>query len=329
MRYRKLGRTGLEVSELSLGGLFVSSVGGEYEQGRGAIRRALDLGINYIDTAPTYANSEEVLGRALEGVAAPFVLSTKLGGLPEPFEPRSPDCLRRSVENSLRLLKREAVDILMVHEPDRPRQTDWWADRQAYTGPVLDVLQELKEKGVIRFTGLGGTSAYAIVPIMATGRFDVVLTAFNYSLLWREAERAVLPMARHLGTGVIVGSPLQQGVLARRHDEEVRRAPHWMAPQRRTQLLELYALLDETGLLLPELALRWVLSNPDIACTLTGARSVVEVEANVAAAERGPLPAEVLTRLDAIAGQVPMRPAEEPSCLPLGRQYGGLGRVFM
>lgn len=327
MRRRVLGRTGLEVGELSLGGLFISSVGGEFEQGRAAILRALELGVNFVDTAPSYANSEEVLGRVLDGVDPPVIMSTKLGARPDPFEPQNPDHLRQSVEESLRLLKRDYVDILMVHEPDRPRQHDWWEDGEAYTGPVLAVLDELKERGIIRFTGLGGTSAYAMVPIMATDRFDVVLTAFNYNLLWREAELGILPMARSLNMGIIIGSPLQQGVLARRYDDEVRSGPHWMSPQRREQLLTLYAYLDELGMDLPEMCLRFLLSNPDVSCALMGARSREEVEANVAAADRGPLPDEVLARLREIAAMVPMRPAEEPVCLPLGRGYPGLGHV--
>ena len=69
-------------------------------------------------------------------------------------------------------------------------------------------------QGLVRFTGLGGTTAYEIVPVMRTGKFDVVLTAFNYSLLWREAQIAVLPTAVSLGMGIIIGSPLQQGALA-------------------------------------------------------------------------------------------------------------------
>ncbi|NLG50390.1 MAG: aldo/keto reductase, partial [Chloroflexi bacterium] len=98
MKKRILGKTGLEVSELGLGGLFVSRVGGEYEQARGAIHRALELGVNYVDTAPGYLNSEEVLGKALEDVTTPYILSTKLGGRPQPFEPQNKDALMRSVE---------------------------------------------------------------------------------------------------------------------------------------------------------------------------------------------------------------------------------------
>ncbi|MEE3259095.1 MAG: aldo/keto reductase, partial [Candidatus Latescibacterota bacterium] len=289
--------------------------------------RAFELGVNYVDTAPTYRDSEEVLGRVLPGVDTPCYLSTKIGGRPQPFAPQNPDHLRQSVEESLRLLKRDHIDLLMVHEPERPGFYDWWTDRDNYIGPVLDVLDELKERGIIRFTGVGGTTAYAMAPILATGRFDVVLTAFNYSLLWREAEHAILPTAKKLGMGIVIGSPLQQGVLSRRHDEEVQAGPRWMSPPRRAQLLKLYALLDEIDMSLPEISLRFVLSNPDISCTLMGARSAAEVELNIAAADRGPLASEILQRLDEIAAMVPFRPTEEPSCLPLGRDYGGLGPV--
>ncbi|MEW6749433.1 MAG: aldo/keto reductase [Candidatus Latescibacterota bacterium] len=325
MRYRTLGKTGLRVSELSLGGLFVSSVGGAFEQGRAAIRRALDLGVNYVDTAPGYADSEEVLGRALEGETRPLVLSTKVGGRPRPFEPQNAAQLRQSVEESLRLLRRESVDILMIHEPDRPGQYDWWSDPEAYKGPVLQVLDELQARGLIRFTGLGGTTAYEIVPILETGRFDVLLTAFNYSLLWREAEHAVLPAAARLGMGIVVGSPLQQGALARRWDAEVEGGARWLSPPRRAQYRALYRLLDEAGMSVAEMGLRFVLSNPAVSCTLMGARSAGEVEENVAAVEKGPLPPDLLERLAQIAAMVPFRPFEEPFGLPFGRRRSGPG----
>ena len=325
MNTRVLGRTGLEVSELALGGLFVSSVGSQYVGAKQAIDRAIELGINYIDTAPGYANSEEVVGKAIDGATAPLVLSTKLGGRPKPFDPRDRDALLRSVETSLELLKRDVVDILMIHEPDRPGQYDWWTDMAEYEGPVMEVLSTLKKQGTIRFTGLGGTTAYQLAPIMKTGKFDVVLTAFNYSLLWREAEHEILPAAREQKMGVVAGSPLQQGALAKRYDGVIGAKPLWLSEPRRRQYQALYRLVDDLGISLPELALRFVLSNPDISCVLTGARSAAEVEANVAAAERGALPAGVLSRLDEIAAMVPFRPTHEPFFLPFGRDWKGPG----
>ena len=125
MNRRPLDRTGLEVSELGLGGLFVSRFGGALEQSKAAILRAIALGVNYIDTAPGYSISEEVLGNVLTGVTTPLIISTKLGGRPQPFRPQDREGLLQSVEESLRLLGRDYIDILMIHEPDRPGRYAW------------------------------------------------------------------------------------------------------------------------------------------------------------------------------------------------------------
>lgn len=330
MNKNVLGRTGLEVSELSLGGLFVSKFGAEFEGARVAVRRAVELGINYIDTAPGYANSEDVLGRCLEDVSQPLILSTKVGGRPDPFEPQNPEHLRRSVEESLRLLKRDTIDILMIHEPDRPGQYDWWTDPVDATGPVVDVLDELRKQGTIRFTGLGGTTTHELALLCDTGKFDVVLTAFNYSLLWQEAVHEVLPAATRHNMGIVSGSPLQQGALARRYDNEVESGCRWMSKPRRDQFKELYAFLDELDMPLAELSLRFVLSNPAFHSVLMGARNKEEVELNVAATDRGTLPEDVLKRLDEIHEMVPFRPFEEPFGLPMqgnaARPIGQAGR---
>jgi len=313
MEQAVLGRTGITVSRIGFGGLFVASFAAQYEEARRAVHRAVDLGINYFDTAPGYGNSEEVLGKALREVTRPVVLSTKLGGRPLPFQPRDPACLRASVEESLRLLGRETIDLLMIHEPDRPGQYDWWTDRLAVEGPVLEMLAQLKAEGKIRYTGLGGTTTTELAHLCRSGTFDVVLTAFNYSLLYREAALEVFPAAKAAGMGIIVGSPLQQGALARRYDAQIASpGAYWLSRSRREQLQALYAFSDEVGIPLPELGIRFVLGNPDVSCVLMGARSQAEVEQNAAAAAAGPLPPEVLRRLDEIAARVPFRPYGEP-----------------
>jgi len=329
MKKRILGRTGLEVTELSLGGLFVSSLGGPFEESKKAALRALSYGINYIDTAPGYFNSEEVLGKILKDVDRNYIISTKLGGRPKPFRPQDKGCLLESVEQSLKYLNTDYIDILMIHEPDRPAEYDWWTDPEEVDGPVMELLEELKRDGVIGYIGLGGTTAYEIVHQIKSGKFDVLITAFNYSMLWREAEIDILPAAKAHNMGVIIGSPLQQGGLARRYDEYVNNPSksRWLSTPRREQYKKLYAFLDEAGLPVAEAGMRFVISNPDISCVLTGARSGQEVDLNIAAVEKGPLPEDYLKEIDTIAAMVPFRPYEEPFSLPFTAPYKGPGGI--
>lgn len=331
MKQRTLGKTGLQVSELGLGGLFVSSYGGDVDEGKRAVRRALELGVNYIDTAPGYHNSEEVLGQALascpKSMTEGVIITTKVGGRPKPFDPKDKAALIGSVEESLRLLHRDCIDCLLIHEPDRPGQYDWWTDIDKAEGPVMEALAELKSAGKIKWIGLGGTTTSHMAALIRTGKFDAVLTAFNYSLLFREASLDLLPAAKQQNMGVIVGSPLHQGAWTARHDAvlDQQPGPRWLSSTRREQIRTFYRFLDQVGIPLPELAMRFVISNLQIATTLTGSRSVAEVDANVAAVARGPLPRDVLARLDEIAAMVPCRPCEEPISLPLGRGWGGPG----
>jgi aryl-alcohol dehydrogenase-like predicted oxidoreductase len=325
MRQRTLGRTGLSVSELSFGSLFTSSLGHGFEDSKQAVHRALDLGINLIDTAPAYADSEEILGRIIADIKTPFLLSTKLGGRPQPFDPRDMSQLKQSVHESLRLLHRDVIDILFIHEPDRPQQHAWWTDPEQVYGPVIDVLDELKRDGLIRFTGLGGTTCAEMAHCIRSDRFDVVLTAFNYSALFREATHEVLPEAAAKGMGVLLGSVLQQGGLGRRYDDVVHAKPAWLSKPRQQQLLTFYAFLDELGMSIVELGLRFGISNPAIGSVLIGPKTARQVEESAAAVAKGPLPADVLRRLDDIAALVPFRPFEEPMILPLGNPKGYWG----
>ena len=180
-------------------------------------------------------------------------------------------------------------------------------------------MQELQAAGRVKHLGLGGTTAYEMPAVLRTRNFAVLLTAFQNSLLWREAEWEVLPTATELGMGIVCGSPLQQGWLAARHDEEVKHGAPWLNLPRRRQLQALYSYLDEINLPLPEVGLRWVLSNPHVSCVLMGAQSPAQVEQNVAAVEKGPLSAEVLAALKEIADMVPFRPYGEPYGNPWGQ----------
>ncbi len=215
----------------------------------------------------------------------------------------------------------------MIHEPDRPGEYDWFDDWERFHGPVCDLLNELKSEGIIRYTGLGGTTAYTLERIVATGAFDVVLTAFNYSLLWQEAAVSVIPEAVKQNMGIVIGSPLQQGALAKCYREDVESGAPWLSPPRRNQFKQLYALVDDLKISLPELALRFVISNPDISTVLMGPRSVDEVEKNFAAVGKGPLSSDILGRIKEITEPIPFRPYEEPFGLPFTRPYQGPGKA--
>jgi aryl-alcohol dehydrogenase-like predicted oxidoreductase len=154
---------------------------------------------------------------------------------------------------------------------------------------------------------------------------DVVLTAFNYSLLWQEARIGILPEAVRQGMGIIIGSPLQQGALARLYTEQVEQGAPWLSPPRREQYKKLYALVNDLNMPIAELAIRWVITNPDISIVLSGSRSVEEIEQNVRYVDAGPLPQDVLDRIQDIADMVPFRPFEEPFGLPFTWSYKGPG----
>lgn len=330
MQRRTLGNTDLQVSPITLGGLFTSDLGGGVDATVRVLERAFDLGINFIDTAPAYANSEQTLGKALRQVANTpdnLVISTKLGGRPQPFDPRNAAQLMESAHESLRLLGTDHIDLLIIHEPDRPQQYNWWADPQTVDGPVIEVLDQLKQQGKVRCTGVGGTTVNEMLHVVGSARFDVLLCAFNYSALFREAALELLPTAQQLGMGVMLGSVLQQGGLAKRYDAVIENKPAWMSSVRHRQFVQLYALLDETGLNLPEIGVRLAAAHPAASTVLLGTSNPDHIAAGVRDIEKGPLPAEVVTRLDQIAAMLPCRPFEEPMILPMDKPYFGPGRA--
>lgn len=329
METRRLGRTDLDVSVLSIGGLYTSSLAGGVAETQRIMRKAIDLGVNAIDTAPAYADSEKTVGEAMAGIHAPLVMTTKLGGRPQPFNPLDINGLRQSVDESLRLLGRDHIDILMVHEPDRPQQYSWWTSYDPLEGPALDLIDELKSAGKIRFCGLAGTTVTEMTSLVQSDRFDVVLTAFNYNVLFREAADTVIPAAVEKDMGVVLGSAFGQGFLTRRADEEVRAKPLWLSEARQQQLLAYYDLIDQSGMSASEMCLRFVLSNAAVSTIPIGCKTAEHLEASVAAAAKGALPLDILKRLDEVAAMVTHRPWEEPMILPFGRNYVGPGIANM
>lgn len=315
MKKRILGRTGLEVGELSLGSAFITGGKDGFDGALPVVKKALDYGMNLADTSADYGDSEEGLGYALNKIDRACIVSTKLGPMPgqTDFDPKSKDCIMRIVEHSLKMLKRDSIDILMVHEPDRPGQFDWYNDGVSFEGPVADVLRELKDQGIIKYTGLGGTTAYALARIMATGFYDVVLTAFQSSPLWREFEHDVLPEAQKQNMGVMLASPTQQGWLIRDISDKELDDVFLLSSPRRKQLKAFFALCRDVKIAPPVMCLRWALAIKGVSTVLTGPRNVEQLEQNMQAVQQGVLPDDVSGRLDEIAAMVPFRPADEPA----------------
>lgn len=303
MNYRQLGRTGFQVAEIGLGGLFFNAE--SRNTGIQVIRRALDLGVNLFDTAPSYGNgiSQEVLGEALDGVKQPCYVSTKVG--PSPLFPEARydrDSILRQVEHNLKQLRRSRIDILHIHDPDR--HGDRGAPGNYYPvfgkGMALETLQKLKAEGVIAAIGLGclwtDYQAYCI----DSGEIDVILTFNRFGLIWRDAQFQTFGFCKRHNVGIMQGTPFHQGVLAAPHPEWILDLPKWMTAEEHDRYRRLLEIQSAAGLSLPELALRFILQNPLISSTIPGAANREQLEANVACSGKGPLPEDLYIKIEAL-----------------------------
>lgn len=293
---RRLGRTGFQVSALSLGGVGIGGFYGPLPE-RDAVataHRALERGINYIDTSPLYNDSERRLGIALQGVPRDhYYLSTKTGTHPERRGDYSWDGARWSVENSLRLLKTSYVDLLLVHDP---------IDMAPVLAPrgALVALESLKEQGVIRAIGLGVREHHFHRQAIESGRFDAILTYRDYQPLRTTAADWLLPLAAHHDVGVINGSPFVQGLLC---DED----PDVVAPRLRVKASQqelagarrLYRFCRDRSIPVPALVIQFCLRQPLIATTLTGAKTPAELDQNLDGVEF-PIPESAWSELAAL-----------------------------
>jgi aryl-alcohol dehydrogenase-like predicted oxidoreductase len=290
MKYRTLGRTGFQVSEIGLGGLFVAAE--SRETGIRVIHRALELGVNYFDTAPSYGVSQDVLGEALEGVKQPHYVSTKVGPGPLFPEPRyDRDGILRQVEHNLKQLRRSHIDVLHMHDPDRCGDRGNPGNYHAVFGKgmALETLQQLKAEGVIGAIGLGSLWTDYQAHCIDSGEVDVILTFNRYGLIWRDAQFQTFGFCKR-----------HQGVLVTPHLEWVLDPPEWMNAEEHDRYRRLLEIQRAAGLSLPELALRFILQNPLISTIIPGAANLEQLEANVACSEKGRLPEELYVKIEAL-----------------------------
>jgi aryl-alcohol dehydrogenase-like predicted oxidoreductase len=338
MDYRQLGGTGVEVSPLCLGAMMLGAWGNtDHEESTRIIDRALDAGINFIDTADVYARgeSEEIVGRALQGRRDSVVLATKVHGSMGD-DPNQRGNSRRwivmEVENSLRRLRTDWIDLYQIHRPEPDTDIDG----------TLGALSDLVHAGKVRYIGTSTFPASAIVEAQWTaerrGRERFVCEQPPYSILVRGVENEVLPTCRRYRIGAIPWSPLAGGWLSGRwrkgaKDLTSRRAE--LMPRRYDLSIPanqakldaadaLAQLAEQAGLSLIHLALAFVVRHPAVTAAIIGPRTIEQLESQLGAADVG-LSEEILDRIDEIVPPgVNVNPADggwdNPALAPSARR---------
>jgi aryl-alcohol dehydrogenase-like predicted oxidoreductase len=304
MQYRTLGRTGIEVSPYALGTLmFATSMGNDPGDSARIIGKALDAGINFVDTADAYGDSEDVVGQALKGRRDDVVLATKFGR-PTGQDPNHQGASRRwiitAVENSLRRLQTDHIDLYQLHRPD-PR-----------TGieETLAALTDLIQAGKVRAIGASQTPASDIVEAQwaadrrGLARFHTEQPV--YSILNRGIEREILPAIQRFGMGTLVWGPLGQGLLTGRvrknQDSDLRRAGliQALTDESRLDAVErLIPLAAEAGLPLNHLAMAFTIAHPGVTSALIGVRTMDHLDGLLTGLDIA-LTDDILDRIDEI-----------------------------
>ncbi len=308
MRYRTLGRTGLEVSEIGLGGaVFAGTSHGPFNEtdAIAAIRTALENGVNYIDTSRHYGPSEEIIGRALTGYTSDCIICTKLS----PRQAVTAADAIASVEESLTALGRSHVDVLLAHDLQQVGKDEKAAETILRRGGMVDGLRDLQREGRVRFIGVSGRLA-EVTAAVQTGEFDAALSFNRFNLLDWSAKAALLPQAEAHNVGVTVGGVFYQGFLSlplelvlQRVEKGLLWAWDWTDTQRESVLNRLEKLREFVGddlAALRRLAVQFVLSEPRISAAVIGMKSAAEVTENLSAVETGALDAETVARLKAL-----------------------------
>jgi 1-deoxyxylulose-5-phosphate synthase len=310
VRRRQLGSSDLQVSEISLGSWLTYGGGVERETAEACVAKAFELGIDFIDTANVYSRgqAEEFLGEVLsDRPRDSYVLATKLfWPMADGGHGLSREQVHTQLNASLRRLRTDYVDLYQCHRYD-------WSTPLEET---MEALTEVVREGKVRYIGFSEWPVDKIREAQAmTGVEHFVSSQPQYSMLWRGPEGDVIPASRELGISQIVWSPLGQGVLTGKYKpgeplpEGTRATSNsmggFMGRALNQNLLErvqqLRPLADELGLSMAQLALAWVLREPNVASAIIGASRPEQVEDN-AGASGVELSAETLARIDEILG---------------------------
>ena len=321
IKIRPLGKTGLNVSELGLGSAFMAG------QGQDGVNRcvdyAVDHGVNYFDTSANYGDGkdETMLGTALKEKRNKVILATKVGFINRERyrldEHRSADQLMAQLEDSLKRLQTDYVDIIQIHEadylkwwtdaiPDDEDAVDWGAlieddtDYDFADAPAVKFLADAKRSGKARFIGLTAKNARLLGRILKVIEVDSVMTAHQFNPVFRNAVEFLFPTAQDLGVGVVIGAPLMKGWLAVPQNGWRERPPDWMDELFKTSYFRFLDIHAAAGIPMAELCIRWMLSEQRQQSVVVGFSNLREVKFNMSAALRGALPDDLNAAIEGI-----------------------------
>ncbi len=301
MRYRKLGRTGIEVSDIGFGAWGIGGIqwlGGRDDESVAALRRAIDLGMNLIDTALAYGNghSEQLVGEVVRGAGRRIFVATKVPPMNRVW-PAQPgvaigevfpyDYIVRSAEDSLRNMRLEAIDLLQLHV---------WSDQWTGRDEWRRAFDDLKRAGKVRWAGVSLTEhdPDSGLGVIRTGLIDAVQVIYN--IFDQTPEKSLFPLCIEKNVGVLARVPLDEGGLSGNLKASTVFPPGdfregYFRGDRKRQVAERVAALerDLDGASVPETALRFCLSHPAVSSVIPGMRTIRHAEANAALSDRGPL----------------------------------------
>ncbi len=328
MEFRRLGRSGLKVSEISYGNWLTHGSQVEAEQATACVHEALEVGITTFDTADVYAatRAETVLGEALKGTRRDSIeLFTKVYW-PTGAGPNDRGLSRKhilaSCDASLKRLQTDYIDLYQAHRYDHETPLE----------ETLRAFDDLVRAGKVHYIGVSEWRAEEIEAALKIagelGLDRIVSSQPQYSMLWRVIEAEVVPLCEQEGIGQIVWSPIAQGVLTGKYapgqpPPEGSRATdvnggdkmisRWLRDEVLTKVQGLAPLAAEAGLSTAQLAVAWVLQNPNVSSAIVGASRPEQVRDNAAAAGKK-LDADLLAKIDEVlAGVVTTDPAETAS----------------
>lgn len=309
MEYRKLGSSGLKISEIGLGG---NNFGwwADEQTSVSVINHAIDMGVNFIDTADVYdrGHSEEFIGQAIKDKRAQVLIATKFGS-PMGEGPNERGGSRyyvvKAVDASLRRLQTDYIDLYQIHFPDATTPIE----------ETLCALDDIIRAGKVRYIGCSNFAAWQLCEALWISKVNslpsFVTVQPRYNLFDRQIERELVPCCQSYGIGVIPYSPLAGGFLTgkyRRGEEppdgrlsrQMSTASGLFKEDNWDKLSKLEDFASERGHTMGELAIAWLLSRPWLSTVIAGARKIEQVSANVAAAE-WKLTAEEFAEVDAMA----------------------------